>query len=125
LQYWHQINVALRLALDGLLNHLNIPAGDLSGRLHIWGSRDFDNDYQDPGYVSILDMLRFCLLKDGVLTVEGLVTPNTTPTNSPKRGGGGGLAAVEMPAKPLSRTSFRSMGVGLSSRLHGDEATGW
>jgi hypothetical protein len=34
-------------------------------------------------------------------------------------------AAAEMSAKRLPRTSVRSMGVGLSSRLHGDEPDGW
>lgn len=90
-QNWYQNHVVFRLILDGLLSHLNVPAGDdLGMRLHTWGSRDFDFDYQNRDYVTILNSLRNILEKEGGLTASGLVTPDTTPKNSPGRGGAGG-----------------------------------
>jgi hypothetical protein len=90
---WYVHDYFFRLGLDGILNHLNIPATiDLRERLQLWGLRGFDIDYQDPVYVSYINGLRMHLQNQGGLTLEGLVTPDTTPKTSPSRRGGGGNA---------------------------------
>lgn len=89
-QHWYQNNVTFRSLVDLILGHLNITEGDLGGKLHSWGSRNFQADYQDPDYVDFVTALRAYLEKKGGLTPQGLVTPDTTPSNSPGRRGGGG-----------------------------------
>jgi hypothetical protein len=84
------IHICFRIILDDLLNHLNIPAGDLGERLHQLGARDFDIEYKDWDFVDLLNGLHVILQASGrALTASGLVAPDTaTPTNSPGRGGG-------------------------------------
>jgi hypothetical protein len=53
------------------------------------GTRDFDIDYQEKDFVSLLNTLRLILHDAGALNASVLVTPDTAPTNSPGCGGGG------------------------------------
>jgi hypothetical protein len=83
------IHICFRIILDDLLNHLNIPAGDLGERLHQLGARYFGIEYKDWDFVDLLNGLHVILQATGALTASGLVTPDTeTPTNSPDRGVG-------------------------------------
>jgi hypothetical protein len=76
-QFFHQNDIAFRVMVQAILDHLNIPPGDLGGRLHLWGARDFQTDYLDPNYVRLLNCLRVGLQHSGGLTPAGLVTPDT------------------------------------------------
>jgi hypothetical protein len=107
-RYWYDSNAPFCRNLDFLLNHLNIPAGDLNARLQEWGSRDFDTDYQDRDYVANLSALRGILGTAGGLILAGLVTPDNTPENSPDRRGGGGNA--DGVADIVHWTIFKSIG---------------
>jgi hypothetical protein len=90
LDAWYLNHPAFQLNLGALLHRLGIPPGALNARMFAWGSRNFDIDYGDPFVVDSLNSLRGGLQIAGALTSSGLVTPDTTPTNSPGRGGGGG-----------------------------------
>jgi hypothetical protein len=90
LDNWYRNDVVFHFLLDTLLNHLGITAGALDARMDTWANRDFDIDYQDPIFVRYLNTLRVSLQAAGGLTSSGLVTPHTTPTNSPGRGAGAG-----------------------------------
>lgn len=90
-QHWYQNHIAFRSQVDTILVHLNItPGSELGGRLHSWGSRDFQTDYQDPAYAELVTALRATMEAMGGLTPQGLVTPDPTPSNSPDRRGGAG-----------------------------------
>jgi hypothetical protein len=89
-QHLYNNNRPFAIVLDALLNHLNIPGGNLALRLIAWNSSNFDADYQDLRYVSFLNAVGGILETAGALTEVGFVTPETIPTNSPDRHGGGG-----------------------------------
>jgi hypothetical protein len=72
--------------LQGIFDYLNIPAGELALRLHLWGSRTLKMT-MDPNYVSLLNMLRDF---GSIETIDpGWLHTRYNPINSPGRGGGG------------------------------------
>jgi hypothetical protein len=86
-QYWYDTNFSFRYQLDGLFLHLGIAGADLAGNLHVLRGRDLDALRQDATFNQLVILLRVVLVAVGGLTISGFVTPDTTPENSPSRGG--------------------------------------
>jgi len=76
----YQNDAIFRVFLESIFTQLTLPhAGVLPAQLHLWGARDFDNDYQNQAYVNLLTTLHTHLEVDGLLTQLGIVTPIHTP----------------------------------------------
>jgi hypothetical protein len=86
-QYWYDGNFIFRIQLDGLFLHLRIAGADLAGQLLVLRGLDLDALRQDATFNQLVNFLRTLLVAGGGLTMYGFVTPDTTPENSPSRGG--------------------------------------